>query len=224
MSPALLISSGGGCLQVAERVFTGLRRQVEEVGSQGRPGGFRGESGEVVVDLVELCNGLRSGELFGCDVEAVGVALDRLEKPGRGVIEFAHHGAGRDGRFIAGNDLLQRLSRRAGCDDFGPDDAVRVAVADDLEVEVVGVPAAGEHGVQLLPGFLPGQEAVHCVGGDALGGMDGGGIAETGRGAHIVNGQPDGQLAAVVPDCEVTAPADAGDGPPVAVLDPVGSQ
>ena len=32
-----------------------------------------------------------------------------------------------------------------------------VAVADDLEVEVVGVPAAGEHGVQLLPGFLPGQ-------------------------------------------------------------------
>ena len=52
--------------------------------------------------------------------------------------------------------------------------------------------------------------------------MDGGGIAETGRGAHIVNGQPDGQLAAVVPDREVTAPADVGDGPPVAVLDPVG--
>ncbi len=97
-----------------------------------------------------------------------------------------------------------------------------VAVADDLEVEVVGVPAAGEHGVQLLPGFLPGQQAVHGVGGDALGGMDGGGVAETGRGAHIVDGQPDGELAAVVPDREVTAPADAGDGPPVAVLDPVG--
>ena len=80
-----------------------------------------------------------------------------------------------------------------------------VAVADDLEVEVVGMPAAGEHGVQLLPGLLPGHEAVHGVGGDALGGMDGGGIAETGRGAHIVTGQPDGQLAAVVPDREVTA-------------------
>src|SRR5215203_4017252 len=52
--------------------------------------------------------------------------------------------------------------------------------------------------------------------------MDGAGITETGRGAHIANGQPDGQLAAVVPDREVTAPADAGDGPPVAVLDPVG--
>ena len=33
---------------------------------------------------------------------------------------------------------------------------MRVAVADDLEVEVVGAPAAGEHRVQLLPGLLPG--------------------------------------------------------------------
>jgi hypothetical protein len=99
---------------------------------------------------------------------------------------------------------------------------VGVAVADDLEVEVVGVPAAGEHRVQLLPGLLPRCEAVHGVGGDALGGMDGGGIAQTGRGAHIVRGQPDGQLAAVVPHGQVTAPADAGDGPPVAVLHPVG--
>ena len=64
-------------------------------------------------------------------------------------------------------------------------DAVRVAVADDLQVKVVGVPAAGEHGVQLLPGLMPGQQAVHGVGGDALGRMDGGGVAETGRGrAH----------------------------------------
>ena len=99
---------------------------------------------------------------------------------------------------------------------------MRVAVADDLKVEVVGVPAAGEHGVQLLPGLLPGQQAVHGVGGDALGGVDGGGVAETGRGLHVVGGQPDGQPAAVVPDREVTAPADVGDGPAVAVLDPVG--
>ena len=35
------------------------------------------------------------------------------------------------------------------------DQGVGVAVADDLEVEVVGVPAAGEHGVQLLAGLLP---------------------------------------------------------------------
>src|SRR5215211_4677756 len=52
--------------------------------------------------------------------------------------------------------------------------------------------------------------------------MDGGGVAETGRGAHIVNWQPGGEVAAFVPDCEVTAPADAGDGPPIAVLNPIG--
>ena len=55
-----------------------------------------------------------------------------------------------------------------------------VAVADDLEVEVVGVPAAGEHGVQLLSGLQPGQQAVHGVGGDALGAVDGGGVTESG--------------------------------------------
>ena len=55
-----------------------------------------------------------------------------------------------------------------------------IAVADDLEVEVVGVPAAGEHGVQLWSRFLPGHQAVHRVGGDALGAVDGGGVAESG--------------------------------------------
>ena len=34
-----------------------------------------------------------------------------------------------------------------------------VAVADDLQVEVVGAAAAGQHGVQLLPGLLPGHQA-----------------------------------------------------------------
>src|SRR5829696_2310400 len=52
--------------------------------------------------------------------------------------------------------------------------------------------------------------------------MDGGGVAETGRLPHVVGGEPAGEVAAVVPDREVTARADAGDGPTVAVLDPVG--
>ena len=52
--------------------------------------------------------------------------------------------------------------------------------------------------------------------------MDGGGIAETGRGTDVVGGQPDRAVAAGVPHTQVTAPVDAGDGPAVAVLDPVG--
>ena len=97
-----------------------------------------------------------------------------------------------------------------------------VAVADDLEVEVVGVPAAGQHRIELLPRLLPGEQAVHGVGRDALGGMDGGGVAETGGRPDIVGGQSDGELTPRMADGEVTARADVGDGPPVAVLDPVG--
>ena len=94
-------------------MLTGLRRQGEQVGSQGRPGGFSGESGDVLVGLVEFCDGLGSEELFGCDVETVDVALDRLEKPGRWAVELAQHGAGGDRRVVAGEDLLQHFGRRA---------------------------------------------------------------------------------------------------------------
>ena len=38
-----------------------------------------GESRDVPVGLVAFCDGLGSDESLGCDVEAVGVALDRLE-------------------------------------------------------------------------------------------------------------------------------------------------
>jgi hypothetical protein len=83
------VASDGGCQQVAEGVLTSLRRQVEEMCTQGRPSRFVGEPRDEQVDSVELRHGPGSDELFGCDVEAVGVALDRLEKPGRRVVELA---------------------------------------------------------------------------------------------------------------------------------------
>jgi hypothetical protein len=107
------VASGGGCQHVAEWVFTCFGGEGEQVGSKGRPGGFSGESGDVLVGLVELCDGLGSEELFGRDVEAIGVALDRLEEPGRWVVELAQQRAGGDRRFVAGEDLLERLGRRA---------------------------------------------------------------------------------------------------------------
>ena len=108
------VASAGRCQQVAEWVLSTFCREGEQVRSQGRPSRFGSESEHVVVGLVELCDALGSEELFGCDVETVGVALDRLEEPDRWLIEFAQHGAGGDRRFIAGEDLLQRLGRRAG--------------------------------------------------------------------------------------------------------------
>jgi hypothetical protein len=74
---------------------------------------------------------------------------------------------------------------------------VGVAVADHLEVEVVGVPAAGEEGIRLLAGLLPGEQAVHGVGGNALGGVDGGGVAEARRSIDVVGGESDRVVAAV---------------------------
>jgi hypothetical protein len=71
---------------VAEWVLSSFGGQREQVGSEGWPGRFGGESRNVLVGLVELRRGLGSDKLFGCDVEAVGVALDRLEEPGRRVV------------------------------------------------------------------------------------------------------------------------------------------
>ena len=99
---------------------------------------------------------------------------------------------------------------------------MRVAVADHLQVKVVRGSATGEHRIQLLPGFVSGEQAVHGVGGDALGGVDGGGVAETGGGADVVGWQPDCAVASVVSHGQVAALADMGDSPTVAVFDPVG--
>src|SRR5215203_855768 len=63
---------------------------------------------------------------------------------------------------------------------------------------------------------------MHGVGGDALGAVDSGGVAETGRVADVVGWQPDGAVAAVVSHGQVALFADVGDGPPVTVFDPVG--
>jgi len=105
-------------------MLSGFGGEGEQMGSQGRPGGFVGESRNVVVGFVELCDGLGSEELFGCDMEAIGVALDRLEKPGCWVVKLAQQATGGDGRFMAGDDLLQRLGRRARCNRVGSDEGV----------------------------------------------------------------------------------------------------
>jgi hypothetical protein len=54
------VASGSGCQHVAQRVFTGFGRDVQQMGSQGRPGGFIGESGDVLVGLIKLCDCLWS--------------------------------------------------------------------------------------------------------------------------------------------------------------------
>ena len=93
MSPAVRRSRPGAAAADGGVGAHGLRRQREEVGSQGRPGWFV-VSPAILVGLVELCDDLGSDELLGRDVEPVGVALDGLEEPGRWVVELAQQGAG----------------------------------------------------------------------------------------------------------------------------------
>jgi hypothetical protein len=64
---------------------------------------------------------------------------------------------------------------------------VWVAVADDVQVEVIRDFSAGQHGVELLPGLFSGGEAVHGVYRESLGGVHGGGISEL-RGGLYVSG------------------------------------
>jgi hypothetical protein len=100
--------------------------------SEGRPGRFAGEVGDDLVGLtIERLNDLGSDQLLGRDMEPVGVALDGVEQPGIRVAEFSQQRGGRGRGVIAGEDLLQDLGRGAGGDGLGPNDAVRVAVADD---------------------------------------------------------------------------------------------
>ena len=138
-------------------MVAGFGGEVEEVGAEGGPGGFGGQAGDVLVDAVEVGDSFWSDGLFGGVAEGVGVALDGVEQPDGWVVEFAELRCCGHWSVVAGEDVLEGFSRCFGRDGFGTDDAVWVAVADDLEVEVIGTPAAGEHGVELLPGFLPGE-------------------------------------------------------------------
>jgi hypothetical protein len=77
-------------VQVEEWVLTGLGREGEQVCPEGQPRRLVGEVGHHLVgSSVEHLHGLGSDDLLGCDVEAVGVALDCLQEPGRWVVELA---------------------------------------------------------------------------------------------------------------------------------------
>ena len=60
------------------------------------------------------------------------------------------------------------------------------------------------------------------VGGDALGGVDGGCVAEFDALGDIVGGQGELVVVAEVPHVDAAVAVDGGDGPPVAVADPGG--
>jgi hypothetical protein len=176
-------------------MLTGFSRQREQVCSERRP--------RRLSLAVEHLNDLRSNQLLGRDMEPVCVALYGVEQSGSRVAQLAQQCGGRAGVSSRASVCRSSSVGVRGGDAVGSDEGVWVAVADDLQVEVVGGPAAGEHGVELLARLLVGEQAVHGVGDDALGGVDGGGVAETGRGSDVVGVRSDRVVVAGVPDSQL---------------------
>jgi hypothetical protein len=88
-------SSGGGCLQVEEWVFTGFSRPSDQVCSQRRPRRLAGEFRDDLVGLaIEHLNELGANQLLGRDMEPVGVALDGLEQQGSRVAQSSQQRSG----------------------------------------------------------------------------------------------------------------------------------
>ena len=91
----LKFATGGRCVQLEEWVFSGLRRQSEQVCSERRPGRLAGEFRDDLVGLaVKHLNELGSDQLLGRDMEPVGVALDGVEQPGCRVGGFSQQSGG----------------------------------------------------------------------------------------------------------------------------------
>src|SRR4029453_10478337 len=172
--------------------------------------------------MIEFGDHVRIGELFGCDVEGVEVAGGAMAEQDRRVVLLPLQcGRGKWGG-VTGQDLLKQLGCGSQFVVRGSQDCVRVSVADHGEIEVVGGAAAGQHGAELLPRLRAGSEAVHAVDSDALGAVDGAGVAEFGDTADVVSWQGHSAAVLCVPHLQIAGPADIQDGPSVAVFDPVG--
>ena len=109
----------GGLVEVDQGMLAGLRGQGDQVSTEGGPGRLVGDPGHDLVGLVvERLDGARSDDVFGGDVQPVGVAEDGLVEPDRGVAEFSELGGGGGGGFVAGQDLFEQLGGGAGRDRF----------------------------------------------------------------------------------------------------------
>ena len=178
-------AAAGGCRELGDRVGA-VRGEQQQMGAEGGPGRLVGEAGHNLLGGdVQRLHDFASCQVFGGHMEGVDVPGGGVCEPDGRVVLVALQGGGGPGRIVAGQDLLKQVGRGGRVDRLGPDEAVRVAVPDDLQVEVVGDPASGQHGVQLLPGLLAGDQAVHGVGGDPLRGVHGGGVAQLNRLLHV---------------------------------------
>ena len=109
--------------------------------------------------------------------DRVGVPLRGFVEAGGGAGGLRELGGGRGRGAVTADDPVEGVDGGELLVDAGQELFVGVGLFGD-EVDVVLGPAAGEHRVEQLPVLVSGEDAVHDVGGGALGGVDGGGVAE----------------------------------------------
>ena len=210
-----------GLAQQPHRVVA-VGREPQQIGPQGVPRRALGEpQDEVVGLLVDPLADLRPEHLFSSDTEGIAVPRDSRRQQPRRVLLLPQPRGRRFGHVVVGQDALQPLDAGEQVSRVGVDQAVRVAVADDLQVEVVRLPSAGEHRVDVLARLLAAREPVHGVGGESLRAVDRGGVAEVDPFAHVVGGQGHGVLRAQALDAQAAVRRDGRHLPAVAVLHPV---
>jgi len=113
------VPAEGGLVEVGQGMLAGVRSEGDQIGPQGWPGRFVGDPRHNLIGPeVECRDGARSDDVFGGDVQPVGVALHGLVEPGRGVAEFSELGGGGGGGLVAGQDLFEQFGGRCGVRPF----------------------------------------------------------------------------------------------------------
>ena len=139
VSVAVLSSRSVATLRNSVIGVEAVGAQEQEVGAQGRPRGLVGEPGTIWSAVVSSAlddvatDGRARRRRRGCRGSA-----GRPRRAGVGGRPVPGSGWWRTLGVVAGEDLLEDVGRGERVDQGRVDDAVRVAVADDLEVDVVG--------------------------------------------------------------------------------------
>ena len=198
-----------------EQREVGAQRRVGRRGGQARAQRFgggvdRGDPGGAEVQ-------------FGGGGDRVVVRVGGLREPVGWVVQGSAGGGGGGLRAVGGEDPGEDVDRGGREQRVAGDHGVRVAVVAGGQVEVVAVPAAGDRDVEQLAVLGAGDDGVADVGGDALGGVHGGGVAERDVLGGVLAGQGDPPAGGQVGDPQRPVHLDGGDPPAVAVLHPVGA-
>ena len=212
-----------GCgMKLTDRVEA-VGGQQQQVRAQSRPGVRASQVGDDPVGSQVETGHLRGSEpRLRSDIEGVHVPVhlvDQLE----GRVAGIPCGGGRRARgVVAAQDLFEDVGGGGRVGVVGSDHVVLVAIANDLEIEMVGAASPGERRVGQLPRLGAGQQRVTGVCSDPLGGVDRAGVAEFERCRDVGRRQIHEAPVLGVLDADGAVLANCCDGPTVAVLHPVG--